>query len=74
MVRKGFISENSLAAFLLQEGGAREKLTKENAAGGVSPSADGEKGYAPFTARAFEKARPKPSLILTVRTTFIAAF
>ena len=47
MVRKGLISKNALAAFLLQEGGAREKLTKENAERGVSPSADGEEGVAP---------------------------
>ena len=25
----------------------------------ISPSAEGDKGYAPLTARAFEKARPK---------------
>ena len=36
---------NSLAAFLLAEKGAREKLTKENA-GFVSPSAEGDQGSA----------------------------
>ena len=38
---------SSLAAFLLHEGGAREKLPKENAAKGISPSADGEEGTRP---------------------------
>ena len=37
---------NSLAAFLLAEKGAREKLTKENAVNGVSPSAEGDQGSA----------------------------
>ena len=37
--------QKSLAAFLLAEKGAREKLTKENA-GFVSPSAEGDQGSA----------------------------
>ncbi len=49
-------STNFLAAFSLQERGAKKKLTKRNAERGISPSADGEKGFAPFTAQAFEKA------------------
>ena len=36
---------NPLAAFLLAEKGAREKLTKENA-GFISPSAEGDQGSA----------------------------
>ena len=47
---------NSSAAFLLQEGGAREKLAKENAVRGISPSAEGEEAFAASTAQAFEKA------------------
>ena len=47
---------NPLTAFLLQEGGAREKLAKENAVRDVSLSAESEEGYAPSTAQAFEKA------------------
>ena len=46
---------NSLAAFSLQEGGAKKKLAKRNAEEGISPSADGEKGYSPFTPQTFEK-------------------
>ena len=38
--------QKSLAAFLLAEKGAREKLTKENAVWGVSPSAEGDQGSA----------------------------
>ena len=49
-------SKNALAAFLLQEGGAREKLTKENAVRGVSLSAESEEASAASTAQAFEKA------------------
>ena len=49
-------SVNALAAFLLQKGGAREKLTKENAVRGISLSAESEEGFAPSTAQAFEKA------------------
>ena len=38
--------EKSLAAFLLAEKGAREKLTKENAVWSISPSAEGDQGSA----------------------------
>jgi hypothetical protein len=47
---------NSLAAFSLQERGAKKKLTKRNAVRRISPLARGEEGYAPSTAQAFEKA------------------
>ena len=50
------ISVNSLAAFLLQGVGAREKLAKENAVRRISLSAESEEGYASSTAQAFEKA------------------
>ena len=50
------ISVNSLAAFLLQEGGAREKLTKENAVRGISLCAESEEASAASSAQAFEKA------------------
>jgi len=40
----------------LQEEGAREKLAKENADIGISPSAEGEEACAASTAQAFEKA------------------
>ena len=50
----------ALVAFLLQGVGAREKLAKENAEKEISPVATGEEAYAASTARAFEKARPKP--------------
>jgi len=43
----------------LQEKGAREKLTKENADRNISPSAEGEEGYAPSTAPPFEKGGRK---------------
>ena len=48
-----------LVAFLLQEVGAREKLAKENAIKGISPSAEGEEASAASTAQAFEKACAK---------------
>jgi len=47
---------SSSVAFLLQEEGAREKLAKENADIGISPSAEGEEACAASTAQAFEKA------------------
>ena len=48
-------SKNALAAFLLQEGGAREKLTKENAVKGISLSAESEEDYAPSTSKLLKK-------------------
>ena len=43
--------------FSLDATGAREKLTKEKRRKEISPSADGDKGYAPLTALAFCKRR-----------------
>ena len=42
--------------FSLQEKGAKKKFAKRNAERKFSPSAEGEEGYAPSTAQAFEKA------------------
>ena len=61
-------STTALVAFLLQEVGAREKLTKENAEKGISRSAEREEGYAPSTAPPFEKGGRKLFFILTVLT------
>jgi len=47
-----FISRFSLCKQKAQ----REKLTKEKRRREISPSADGEEGYAPSTSQAFEKA------------------
>ena len=49
-------STNFLATFSLQAGGAKKKLSKRNAKRRISPSAEGDKGSAPLTAQAFEKA------------------
>jgi hypothetical protein len=45
-----------LAAFSLRKAGAKKKLSKRNAIGEISTSAEVEEGYAPSTAQAFEKA------------------
>ena len=59
---------NALAAFLLQEGGAREKLAKENAVRGISLSAESEEAFAASTAQAFGKACAKLFIKMTVQT------
>ena len=45
-----------LSRFSLAGKGAGEKLAKENADMEISPSAEGEEGFAPSTSQAFEKA------------------
>ena len=47
--------QNFLAAFSLQERGAKKKLPKRNAEIGISPSADGEKGVAPSPHKLLKK-------------------
>jgi hypothetical protein len=41
--------------FFFDTTGAKKKLSKRNAEN-ISPSAEGDEGYAPSTAQAFEKA------------------
>jgi hypothetical protein len=54
------IISDRLPAFSFGYVGAKEKARKKkNAEKRISRSAEREKGSAPFTARAFEKARPK---------------
>jgi len=51
-----------LVAFFFDHTGAKKKACKKETPRIISPSAEGEEGSAPSTARAFEKARPKLSI------------
>jgi len=50
------ISKSCQPLFSLQIEGAKEKAIKKETPWLISPSADGEEGFAPSTAQAFEKA------------------
>ena len=51
------VVQHSLTLFLLMRQAQEKELRRKRSAENVSPSADGDKGYAPLTALAFYKRR-----------------
>ena len=74
MGNRDFVLQESLAAFSFAEKGAKEKaFKKKTPLGGVSPSADGEEGFAPSTCVTFLKKGQSKTLNKGVTEIFCEA-